>query len=158
MADEQNETKPVNSFDELYPGRFLKAGLLQGRKVTLQIEKIWLEKLTGDKGPMWKGVVTFKGRDLQLALNKTNGTCLKAMFGGAPNSWVGHRVTLYPDVITSGKFKGADCIRIWGSPELEADLDVSITMPRKAPVKMTMHRVTAGNTGSAAPGDQGPSK
>ena len=94
--DKPNETKRVVDFDELYPGRFIKAGSLKGQKVTLQIADVHVEYLEGDAGKKWKGVVTFHKTEMQLVLNKTNGTCLKEMFGREVPKWIGRWVTLFP--------------------------------------------------------------
>lgn len=129
--------KPVD-WDELYPGRFLKAVEFKGKKVTLTMASVVLEELVGDKGPQIKGVIAFKETEKQWALNKTNGICLKEMFGKKVQEWVGRRVTLFPD-----QWDGEDCIRVWGSPELDADREVTIQLPRKRPFKKTMHQVVA---------------
>jgi len=135
---------PVD-WDDLYPGRFLKAGEFQGRKLTLKIARVSIDELVGEKGAKIKGVLTFERDDPKaakdLALNKTNGFCLREMFGRHVQDWVGKRVTLFPTVIESGAFKGKDAIRIWGSPDIAQDIEVTITMPRKRPVVMTMHRM-----------------
>ena len=127
--------KPTD-WDELYPGRFLKAGELKGRQVTLKIAGVDLEKLMGDKGEQTKGVISFEKTDKHLALNKTNGICLKEMFGKKVQEWVGKRVTLFPS-----QWNGEDCIRIWGSPDLEADKEIIVQLPRKRPMQMVMHAV-----------------
>lgn len=127
--------KPVD-WDELYPGRFIKAGDLKGKNVTLKIASVSIEELIGDKGPKIKGIITFDKTDKALALNRTNGICLKAMFGKKVQEWVGHRVTLFPS-----QWNGEDCIRVYGSPELAADTVVSIVLPRRRPYDMTMHKV-----------------
>lgn len=112
--------KPVD-WDELYPGRFLKAGELKGKNVTLRIASVDLEKLVGDKGEQIKGVLTFEKTDKHLALNKTNGICLKEMFGKKVQEWVGKRVTLFPS-----QWNGEDCIRIFGSPDIAADKKIIV--------------------------------
>lgn len=124
---------PVD-WDELYPGRFLKAGEFKGKRVTLTVARVKLHELIGDKGPQIKGVIYFKETEKQLALNKTNGICLRAMFGRKVPEWVGHRVTLFP-----GTWDGDECIRVWGSPDIESDKEVQIALPRKRPFNMTMH-------------------
>jgi hypothetical protein len=129
--------KPVD-WDELYPGRFLKAGEFKGKKVTLTMASVVLEELVGDKGPQIKGVIGFKETEKQWALNKTNGICLKEMFGKKVQEWVGKRVTLFPD-----EWDGEACIRVWGSPEIDADREVTISLPRKRPFAKTMHKVVA---------------
>jgi hypothetical protein len=130
--------RPVD-WDELYPGRFIKASDLKGKKVTLVISRVRVEELVGDKGPQMKGIINFEGKDKALALNKTNGLCLKAMFGRKVQEWVGHKVTLF-----ASTWDGDECIRIWGSPELSEDRQVTIALPRKRPFDMTMHAVQTG--------------
>jgi hypothetical protein len=136
MPAEKVFPKPVD-WDELYPGRFLKASDLKGAKVTVKIASVSLEELIGDKGAQVKGVMTFEGKEKALALNKTNGICLKEMFGKKVQEWVGHRVTLF-----AGNWNGDECIRIWGSPELDKDRPITVSLPRKRPFEMIMHKVT----------------
>lgn len=126
---------PVD-WDELYPGRFIKASDFKGKKVTMRIASVKIEELIGDKGPQVKGVMGFEKTEKQLALNKTNGICLKEMFGKKVQEWVGHRVTLFASI-----WNGEECVRVWGSPELAADVGVTIALPRKRPFEMVMHKV-----------------
>ena len=140
--------QPVD-FDELYPGRFIKAGDFKGEKVTLRISKVKIEELVGDKGPQVKGVVSFEKTEKPWCLNKTNGLCLREMFGRMVQDWVGHRVTLF-----AATWDGEPAIRVWGSPELPADREVAIQLPRKRPFKMTMHRVLPKGATAAPPVQQ----
>jgi hypothetical protein len=144
MAEQQKVFPTPVDWDELYPGRFIKAVDLKGKKVTLKIAGVKLEELIGDKGPQIKGLISFEGKDKQLALNKTNGICLKEMFGKKLAEWTGKRVTLFPTT-----YNDDDCIRIWGSPDIEADREVMVALPRKRPFKMTMHRVDRQNVSSS---------
>lgn len=127
--------KPVD-WDELYPGRFLKASDFKGKNVTLKIKEVSLEELEGDKGKQIKGVLGFEKTDKQLALNKTNGICLKSMFGKKVQEWVGKRITLFASV-----WNGDDCIRVFGSPDIEVTTEITVQLPRKRPIAMTMHKV-----------------
>jgi hypothetical protein len=128
--------KPTN-YDELYPGRFLKAGLLKGQKVTLTIKDVDLEQMEDNTGkPKQKAIISFSERPLELVACKTNGLCLKAMFGKDLGNWIGKRVTLFP-----GQWNGEECIRIWGSPDIERQFEVSIELPRRRPFPMLMHKV-----------------
>lgn len=127
--------KPVD-WDELYPGRFIKTVDLKGKNVTLTIASVDLEELEGDKGKQVKGVVGFEKTEKQLALNKTNGICLREMFGKKVQGWVGKRVTLMPSM-----WNGEEAIRIYGSPDLTEDKEITVALPRKRPMAMTMHKV-----------------
>lgn len=148
MAEQQKVFPTPVDWDELYPGRFLKAADLKGKKVTLKIAGVKLEELIGDKGPQVKGLISFDRTEKQLALNKTNGICLKDMFGKKVQEWIGKRVTLFPT-----QYNDDDCIRVWGSPDIEADRPVAIQLPRKRPFQMTMHKTVAGggNAGAVPP-------
>ena len=96
MPDSPPETWQVTDFDELYPGRFLKAGLFQGKPWTLEITKVHLEKIQGEKGPEKKGILTFRQTEMQLVLNRTNGICLLEMFGRVLPKWVGTKSRSIP--------------------------------------------------------------
>lgn len=129
--------RPMN-FDQLYPGRFLKAGHFEQPR-TLRIKDVEHEELHGETGPKIKVVVSFHGEPLSLVACKTNGLCLKAMFGPHVPNWLDKRVTLF-----ASEWNGEPCIRVWGSPELERDEQVQIALPRRKPFVMTMRAVTDG--------------
>lgn len=136
--------KPVD-FDQLYPGRFLKAGELLGRKVTLTMTSIDIEELEGEGGKKVKATITFKETEKQLVCCKTNGICIKAMFGKTLAAWVGKRITIFPDT-----WNDEPCIRVWGSPDLAEEIEVEVALPRRRPFKKTMHRTVKGGGGQAA--------
>ncbi len=138
MSENKVLPKPVD-WDQLYPGRFLKAGEFMGRKVTLTIADVELDELEGNTGKKVKGIISFRETTRQLALNRTNGICLKAMFGRKLAEWAGKRVTLFP-----GNWNGEECIRVWGSPDIAKDEEIVIDLPRKKPQKMVMHKVVKG--------------
>lgn len=130
-----DQAERINDWDELYPGRFLKAGLLApNEKRILTIASVTRDELVGNKGPQIKGIVGFREDTMALALNKTNGICLREMFGRVPYQWVGRRIALF-----ATEWGGEPCIRIWGSPDLEQDIEVTIELPRKKPFRMVMH-------------------
>jgi hypothetical protein len=137
MPAEKVLPKPVD-WDELYPGRFLKAGEFKGKQVTLRIASVDVEELIGDKGAQIKGIISFDRTEKKLALNRTNGICIKEMFGKKLSEWVGKRVTLFPS-----QWNGEDCIRVWGSPDIPADKEIMVALPRKRPMAMTMHKTIA---------------
>ena len=137
MTDQQPQPKPTQ-YDELFPGRFLKAGELGGRAATVTISAVDKESLPQDKGgEKVRGIISFKGRDKQWVLNNTNGQCLKAMWGDQPQQWVGHRVTLVSEQVYLGREK-VNAVRVKGSPELTKPLDVVIRLPRRKDVTRTL--------------------
>jgi hypothetical protein len=136
-AKKKTFAKPVD-WDELYPGRFLHAADLKGKKVTVRISDVSLEELVGDKGPQVKGLMSFEGKDKQFALNKTNGILIKAMFGRKLADWVGKRITLFEDT-----WDGEPCLRVWGSPDIKEDIEVTVALPRKRPFNRTLRKMNA---------------
>lgn len=130
--------KPVD-FDQLYPGRFLKSGELLGKKVTVEIADVTIDELENEKGKKIQGIIYLKGTDKQIVLNKTNGLCLRAMFGRKLPEWVGKRIVIFQDQTRFGS-DTVDCIRIWGSPDIAHDINVPIKLARKKPTTMTMHK------------------
>lgn len=125
----------LKTFDDLYPGRFLRASDLKGRRVQLTIERIDREELVQDDGTKKKKPIIWfaeqrKDIDAQagIVLCKTNGLLLQAMFGPKLEAWPGKRVFIGPDV-----WNRDPCIRVFGSPDIESDRSVEITLPRRKP-------------------------
>lgn len=158
MAEEKVFEDPVD-WDQLYPGRFIKAGDFQGKRPVYTISRVKLHELEGDKGKQVKGVIYFSDHEKQWALNKTNGICLKGMFGRDLKQWPGKRVQLF-----AGTWDGDVCIRVWGSPDIAQDMDVVVQLPRKKAITMTMHRTLtkaereAAERAKAAAGKQQPTQ
>src|SRR5882724_2175121 len=137
MNEEVKKHPRPTVYDQLYPGRFIKAGELLGKKVTLTMTDIELEDLQGDDGvKKVKCIVSFKETDKKLVACKTNGFCIKEMFGPQLTAWVGKRVTLFEDV-----WNGEPCTRIWGSPDITEDLEVTVALPRRRPFKKIMQKI-----------------
>jgi hypothetical protein len=136
MIDEQKKHPKPTSYDQLYPGRFIKAVELLGKKVTLTIADVELEDLEGDDGKKTKALMRFKETPKMLVLCKTNGLCVKEMFGKEIVNWIGKRVTIFEDV-----WNGEPATRIWGSPDLPEELEVTVALPRRRPFKKVMHKV-----------------
>ena len=135
--------KPTN-FDELYPARFLKAGHLKGQKATVTISDVFLEELEGEKGPEQKAIITMAGKEKQLVLCKLNGLCIKAMFGASISGWIGKRITLWPTATIMPMKKGEECLRIWGSPDIPADIGLPINFKKRKAFTVTLHKVVMG--------------
>jgi hypothetical protein len=134
MVEPRKHPKP-SSYDELYPGRFVKAADLKGKKVTVTIADVDLEDLEDETGAQkTKCIISFRESPKKLVACKTNGLCVRDMFGPQIAQWLGKRITLFEST-----WNNEPAIRVWGSPDIPADLDVTVTLPRRRPFKMTMH-------------------
>lgn len=131
-----------DNYSALFPGRFLKADMFKGKKVTLTIKAIFGEDMTdAEDQTKAEWIVQFQEKPFEWVMNKTGAYCLFRMWGGNPQSWIGHKVTLFPKAGTWFGEKG-EAIRVWGSPELTEDLPITLKfMRKKAERNMTMHRV-----------------
>ena len=147
-----------DTYSELYPGRFLKSDLLKGHKITLTIADVDVQDLIGETGkPSAKVIVTFNRPQaeawakipLDLVLPKTNGECLRRMFGNRPSDWKGKRITLFPSTTKFGR-ADVDCIRVWGSPDIPDDMPISVPQGRKKPLEMVMHSVKSAKAAANA--------
>ena len=122
-------------FDQLYPGRFIKAGELLGKQVTLTVTDIAHEELIGDDNkPSTKVTLSFKETPKKHVCCKTNAICMREMFGRKLEGWKGKKVTFFPDT-----WNGEPAIRVWGSPDIDREIEVMVTLPRRKPFKKTMH-------------------
>lgn len=156
-TDTVTRTLP-GSYSEMYPGRFLKSDMLKGQKVTITITDILGEDLIGENNKAkseW--IVKIKERPLQLVLNKTNGFCLYRMFGGDPHSWIGKRITIYPTTTKFGK-DTVDAIRVWGSPDIAEDMEITVPQGRKKAWNTVMHAVKVAQKQAPASDQPKPSR
>jgi len=91
---------------------FLYAFDLDGRDVTVTIERCTGGEITGDNGrKSKKPMLSFVGKRKKLALNKTNGATIAALYGVRTKAWAGKSITLYPTTTTFGK-DTVECVRI----------------------------------------------
>ena len=65
------------NINDAFPSNYVKCGDLQGRDVTVTIDKVVMEKLGDDDKP----VIYFRGTPKGLALNKTNASRIGSMLG-----------------------------------------------------------------------------
>jgi len=93
-----------------YPSAFLKAADLQGKKITVTIDRVEMSDM-GD-GKDQKPVVYFVNKERGLALNKTNANMIVEIIGSSEtDTWSGHRIAIYS---TKVDFQGrrVDAIRV----------------------------------------------
>lgn len=85
---------------------------LEGHERTLEIASVSRGELTGEKNRKTnKPMVSFVGEQKKLALNKTNGKAIAALYGKDTDDWAGKLIAIYP---TTTEFGGetVDCIRV----------------------------------------------
>jgi len=111
------------SFDELWPGKYLKSGEFKSKAVTLTLKTIKREMLPNGSGDEEGAVVaSFEETQKLWVVNKTCGVALRAMIGDDSGLWIGKRITLHPVPDSSGLSESGTCIRVLGSPDLAKEL------------------------------------
>lgn len=133
-----NENTPTD-FDQLYPGRFIKAGdVIEETDVT--IGAVHMDSLRSDDGMKFKAIIAFSRtptKAKEMVLNKTNGFCVLGMFGRDPRAWIGKRLTLKSEIVQFGPEKKPG-VRVVGSPDIDKPMQVEIKLPQKKPKTVTM--------------------
>ena len=96
----------------LFPSKYLSHVDLQGKDFTLTIEHVNVDELqmVGGKKEK-KPLVSFKGAQKKLVLNKTNATIIADLYGNEVTGWFGKRITLYPTTCRFGA-NTEKCIRV----------------------------------------------
>jgi|GEM_PF-1493289 len=136
------------TYDQLFPGRFIKAGEMDGKPTTLTIKDVYLDQLEGEDGrEKPQAVVAFEQINREWALNKTNAQCLVAMWGPDSGEWIGKRVTLFPENDASGLSDSGVCIRIKGSPDISKPITATVKLPRRRPVTRKLAPTQANGDG-----------
>jgi hypothetical protein len=125
-----SDPKIPTSYDELFPGRFLRANECTARP-TYTIKSVVIETLPTEKGEKDTGIVMFRETTKGLVLNKTNGQCLRHMFGRVLTEWVGRRIVLMCDDNVQLGRERVSGVRIYGSPDIEGDTQCEIKHPKK---------------------------
>lgn len=102
--------------------RYLAAFQLKGQDVTVTIDRVVSEKVTGQDGKTDTcRVMYFQGAKLPFICNVTNGTTCAKLYGNDTESWKGKSITLYPTTIIDKRTKEViECIRMKAPQKTEA--------------------------------------
>jgi hypothetical protein len=100
----------MNDFRTMFSSnsRFLKAGDLRGRDVTVTIRDIQQGKIDDDEKP----VFYFEDFQKGLFCNVENSNTIVALYGCDPDRLIGQRITLFPTRCQNSKQQTVPCIRV----------------------------------------------
>ena len=79
----------------LFPSKYVKAGDLNGKPVTLTIKGLKVEELGHGAEKENKPVLYFEKATKGLVLNRTNAMIIGALYGDETDDWHGKRITIY---------------------------------------------------------------
>lgn len=114
-----------------FPGSYIKAADLQGKRVQVVIDRVEMEDIGGETKP----VLHFRGKERGLVLNKTNSNAIWGINGSdETDDWPGTSIVLFPSK-TDFQGKRVDCIRV-DPPEAQPG-----TQPRRQPSRVAPMQV-----------------
>lgn len=82
------------NIDQAFPSKYISAADLQGREVTVRIDRVVMEQLDRDSAKESKPIVYFQGKQKGMVLNKTNAHNIASIYGKETGGWVGQTITL----------------------------------------------------------------
>lgn len=80
----------------LFPSKYVKAGDLNGKTVTLTIAKLVVEELGHGAEKERKPILYFQKATKGLVLNRTNAMTIANLYGDEADEWTGKRISIYP--------------------------------------------------------------
>lgn len=97
---------------DVFPSKYIKAGDLEGRTLTLRISKVTMEEMvTHDSKKVRKPVVWFEKASKGFVLNLTNALTIANLHGDEMDDWKGKRIAIYPTRVKAfGEMQ--DCVRV----------------------------------------------
>lgn len=121
-----------------FESTFVSAVEFGGSEPTVTIESLTIEELEGDKGIQKRWICRFVGKTKGWVVNRTNAELMAALFGSTDTTdWIGKRVTLGAEMVYMGNTP-VPGIRVKGSPDLKAPMDVKLKLPKKKAVTVRL--------------------
>jgi hypothetical protein len=116
-----------------FPSKYLKAADLDGRTVTVTMDRVVMEDIGAGNGDQ-KPVLYFQGTNKGLVLNVTNGNIIAEKFGDETNSWKGEKIILYEAMVEfKGKMGPAIRVRHLPNSNRSAPFEVQTPVPFEDP-------------------------
>lgn len=83
------------NINDAFPSKYLKASDLQGRQVTVKMDRADYEVIGDDR----KLILYFQGKDKGMVLNKTNANNISFIYGPNTDDWNGAEITLFEAMV-----------------------------------------------------------
>jgi hypothetical protein len=143
-------------YKAMFKGDYIAAVEFGAKQPTLTIASVKLCKLEQEDGRQKeKGIIAFKETERGWVLNRTNATCLAALFGDETDNWIGKRITLFSTMVQVGRAKESG-IRVKGSPDISKPVTVEVKLPRRKPTSMRLEVTKAGRKPEPEPESKPP--
>lgn len=109
---------------DAFPSNFLKADDLNGKSVVVTISEVEFDQIGKDNKEGKKLILSFRGKDKKMVVNKTNAKTIEKLYGDDTDGWIGKPIKL---VSREVEFQGDT---VWA---LRVSLEKPSTSPASAP-------------------------
>lgn len=134
--------------NDAFPSKYIKADDLQGREVTVTIDRVEMENIGQGQNQDRKPVAYFQGKQKGLVLNKTNSMNIASVYGPETSGWTGRQVTLFSAWVDyQGKSVQAVRVRPAFAQGQQAPVAPSARPPQQAPAQMPPARQAGADAG-----------
>lgn len=116
---------------DAFPSNYLKASDLQGRAVTVKMDKATMETLGNDE----KLVLYFIGKEKGMVLNKTNANNIAFIYGDDTDLWHGQEIQLF-EAMVDFQGKTVPAIRVRAPQRRPAQPHIQQKQPEMAGADM----------------------
>ena len=113
---------------DAFPSNYLKPSDLQGRAVTVKMDRADFKKLGNDQ----KLVLYFIGKEKGMVLNKTNANNISYLYGDDTDLWHGNEITLF-EAMVDFQGKTVPAIRVRGPQRAAANRTSNQAPPPRQP-------------------------
>ena len=95
----QTEWRGTLNLEEVFKGKFMKAGNLNGAEREVIIENVEMLEFEENGESKKKLGIVLIGEEQTFVCNNTNRKILQRQFGAETDDWLGAKLVLYPDVV-----------------------------------------------------------
>lgn len=79
---------------DAFPSNFLKAEDLNNKSVVVVISEVEFDKIGKDSTESKKLILSFKGKEKKMVINKTNAKTLEKLYGDDTDLWIGKPIKI----------------------------------------------------------------
>ena len=115
------------NINSAFPSNYLRATDLQGRNITVVIDRVEKEKVGNDD----RLVLYFQNKDKGMILNKTNANNIATLYSPETDGWCGQQLVLFEAMVD---FKGqtVPALRVRGPQPKDRPQTQKTAMPKPA--------------------------
>jgi hypothetical protein len=128
------------NINETFPSKYVKSSDLNGKDVTLTIDRVTVEDLGEGAKKETKPILYFRGTEKGMVCNKTNANTICRLYGPETDNWIGKRILV-----------GTSWVDFAGDQVLALRVRPVVPPPRQGNAKPAASASDANDKSDAAP-------